>query len=487
MELRDYLRILGRRMQIVLLTTIVTLGTLIAGSLLLPPTYSATTTLRVAVLAVNSIQYADLQYSDRLLNTMAVLATTDSTLTELARQLDIPKPPQVSAEIVANTELLRLTVEAQDAPLAQAAANALAAILMESAKQLYAGAGETTERILSQQLTSTEQDLTQVRQRYSTLVSAEEMAAARRDIDLKEQAYAALLVDYQKAHTEAMLQSKALSVVEPAGLPSRPIKPRLALNLALGVILGLGAGIGLAFLLEHMDSRLYTSEAVEAVAQAHSLVNVPLARGRSRPTLYDTASPQGESFRCLRAMVFGHDYESETKVVHVTSAQPKEGRSTIVANLAVAVAQSGRKVVVVDGDLRSPSLHNIFHLVNAKGLSNALKPELSVDEIIQETKIPRLYAITSGPLPVDPPEMLDGKQFATVVVHLARIFDIVILDGPALLTSIDASMIAAVADGVLLTVSLGQTPREALQRACKRLLDANAKLIGVVVNRADAG
>lgn len=393
MELKDYVRILNRRKWAVVLTTIATLATVAAGSLLIAPTYSATSTLRVAVISVDPIQYADFEYSDRLLNTIAALATGAPTLTELARQLELAQPPPVTAEIVAHTELLKLTVEAHDPVLAQNAATTLGTILTKSAKQLYAGAGESSEKILSQQLAASQQELNQAQQQYSTLVSAEDMAAARRMIDIKEQMYTTLLADYQKAQTEAMLRDNAISVVEPAVLPLKPSKPRLALNLALGLIAGLVAGVGLAFLSEHLDTGLYTDEQVEAVVKSRCLATIPLARRRQRLTLYENNSPQGESFRCLRMMLF--DHQPELRTLLVTSAKADEGRTTVAANLACAIALTGKKVVVVDSDLRSPALHTIFDLSNLKGLSNVLKPELSLDQTIQETQVPGVHVLTT--------------------------------------------------------------------------------------------
>ena len=201
--------------------------------------------------------------------------------------------------------------------------------------------------------------------------------------------------------------------------------------------------------------------------------------------VYDGHSPQGAAFRRLRTVVLRHADGPDLKAFLVTSAKPKEGKSTVTANLAYSLAQSGRKVVVVDSDLRSPTLHRIFDLSNAKGLSNVLKPDMSLEDTLQETKVPGLCALTSGPVPVDDPSAtLGSKRFATVVTQLAKRFDVVLLDGPALSSAIEASELAASAQGVLLVIRLGQTEREAVREARQELIDSKASVIGVVVNRA---
>jgi capsular exopolysaccharide synthesis family protein len=485
MELKEYLQVLSRRGWVVVLTTLTTLATVVVGSIFVPPTYSTTATLRATTTLTSTNQFADFQYSERFLNTIPVLATSGPTLAELAKRLGLPAPPLVTAELLANTEIIRVTVVDRDPALTQKAANTLLAILMESARKLFLGESGNSEELLKEQVSQVENELKQIRQQYSTLVSAQDLAFARRDVELKEQAYAALLDQYQKARTEAALQTSALSVVDPATLPLKPSKPRIELNVVVGLLLGLVGGVGLAFLSEHLDTTLYAHDQVAALAQSPLLAVIPTAKRQHQPTMYDGHSPQGLAFRRLRTVLLRQADNAEPKNILVTSAEPKEGKSTVVANLGYSLAQLGRKVVVVDCDLRSPTLHRIFDLSNAKGLSGVLKPDMSLEETLQETKIPGLYALTSGPVPVDDPSAaLGSKRFATMVTQLAKRFDFVLLDGPALSSASEVSELAAAAHGVLLVIRLGQTEREAIQKARQELIESKANVIGVVVNRA---
>ncbi len=483
MELKDYFEVLGRRKWAVVLTTFATLVAVAVGSTLIPPTYTTTTTLRVVT--ANSTQYADYQYSERLLNTIPVLATSGPTLVELSKRLGVSTPPEVTAELLANTEIIKITVMDRDPALAQKAANTLTAILIESAGKLYMGDNGESETILKQQLTEADNEVKQSQQQYSGLISSEDLAFARRDLELKQQAYATLLEQYQKARTAAALQTSTISVVDPATLPVKPSKPRMELNVVVGLLLGLAGGVGLGFLSEHLDTTLYTPDQIASVTQSPLLAVIPTVRGRQHPKIYDGHSPMGAAFRRLRTVILRHTDGRDPQALLVTSAKPQEGKSTVTANLAYSLAQAGRQVVVVDGDLHFPVLHRVFDLPNTKGLSNVLKPDMTLEETLQKTTVPGLCVLTSGPVPVDDPSAaLGSKRFATVIAQLAKHFDIILLDGPDLSSAIETSELAAAAQEVLLVVRLGQTEQEAVQKARQELADANAVLIGVVVNRA---
>ena len=179
------------------------------------------------------------------------------------------------------------------------------------------------------------------------------------------------------------MRGNAISVIEEATAPNRPAKPRHVVNLALGLALGLVGGVGLAFLLENLDTTLYTTEQIENATQMMTVGQVPAAKDDlSIARLGSGHYPQLESFRRLRTNILASGV-SGAQVVLLTSAKRGEGKSTVSGNLAVTVAQSGREVVVVDCDLRLPTVHKLFDLPNKRGLTNVLAGEVSVDEAIQ--------------------------------------------------------------------------------------------------------
>jgi len=282
-----------------------------------------------------------------------------------------------------------------------------------------------------------------------------------------------------------VIRANTLAVVEPAVTPRAPSKPRKALNIGLGFMVGLAGGVGLAFLFENLDTTLHTTQQIEEVVTLSTLGKIPAAKRQQQVALFNGNSPQGEALRCLRTNIFALDHDVHLQTLLVTSAQPREGKSTIVAGLAFAIAQSGRTVIVADGDLRLPTLHKTFDLPNEIGLSSILEQKATLDEAVQESNIPGVQVLTSGPLPSNPAELLDSPQMAALIEQLAQQFDMVLLDAPSLLAVTDAAVLAPVVDGVVLVVGRTQAQREAVQAACQQLADVKARSIGVVVNRAE--
>ena len=494
MELRAYLAIIWRRKWIIALTVAVTVTVAVIGTLVATPTYVASTTLRILTTS-GSAEWAAYRASsdaNRLMNTYVTIATTGPVLAELMERLGLDEPPQIEVEILPYTELMQITAEDPDPILAALAPNTLAEILIYRTEELYSGSGRSAQEILSVQLEQIEHELDQARREYETLVAqspddAERITAASRSIGVKEETYTMLLEQYEQARLREAMQANMLSIVEPAVAPRTPSKPRKALNIALGFVAGLVGGIGLSFLFENLDTTLYATEQIREVAELPIIGQIPTARRRQQVALFNGHSPQREAFRRLRTNIFTLDHDAPPRALLVTSAEPREGKSTIAANLALAIAQSGRNVIVVDGDLRKPTLHRAFDLSNEIGLSSVLKGEATLDEAVQDSKIPGVQVLTSGPLPPNPAELIDSPRMTELIEQLARRCDMILLDAPSILAVTDAAVLASATDGVVLVVGRTQARREAVQAACRHLADVKARPIGVVVNRAEKG
>jgi succinoglycan biosynthesis transport protein ExoP len=492
MDIRNYIAILWRRKWVIAVTIFVTATVVVAGTLAATPMYVASTKLRVLTPSSGSVDWAsyDMGYTNRLMNTYVEIAASRPVLAELMQRLGLAHSPQIKVEIVPNTELIQITVEDPNPILVAQAANALADILIAQSRELYTGGGKTAREILGQQLAQIEDELDQARREYEALVAqsledSDRVMAASRSIALKEQTYATLLESYERARVKEAMQANTVFVVEPADTPQAPSKPRKKLNVALGCMIGLAGGMGLAFLFENLDTTLYTVQQIEKVAALSILGKIPIAKRQQEITLFNGNSPQTEAFRRLRTKVFALDHKTPFHTLLMTSAEPKEGKSTIVANLALAMAQAGHKVIVVDGDLRLPTLHKIFELPNEVGLSSILKQEATLDEAIQRSTIEGVQVLTSGPRPPNPTELLDSAWMTALIKQLAQQFDMVLLDTPSLLAVTDAIVLAPSADGVLLVVGRTQARRETVQSACQHLADVQAHPVGVVVNRAE--
>lgn len=259
MDLKSYLVSLKGKIRVILLTAIVTVVVVTLITFLIPSTYTASTTLRVAMASTGSIEYSDYMYADRLMNTYTRLATSGPVLQELASSLNLQTIPEIKVEPIPNTELIKISVDSTSPEIAQKSADSLAEILIAQGKQLYSGGGKSTQEILGEQVDQVEQELTQARQEYDAYIAQtptepERVQALSDAMKLKEQTYMTLLDAYDQARLREMTRANIITVVEPAVLPLTPSKPSKALNIGLGLIIGIAGGIGLAFLIDNLGS-----------------------------------------------------------------------------------------------------------------------------------------------------------------------------------------------------------------------------------------
>jgi protein-tyrosine kinase len=204
-------------------------------------------------------------------------------------------------------------------------------------------------------------------------------------------------------------------------------------------------------------------------------------------TISNPRSPIAEAFRTLRTNLEFSNLDKSLRAVLVTSAGAEEGKSTTLANLAVTIAQSGKKVILVDADLRRPTQHQIFNLRNNQGLTDIVRDEsLFANPPLQETAVPNLKILTSGQLPPNPAEILGSKRMGEILAALLEHADMVLFDAPPVLAVTDAVVLSSKVDGVLLVVSAGKTKREDARKAQANLEKVNARIIGAVVNNVQA-
>ena len=499
MDLKDYLVILRRNIWVILSTVVVTVAVVTIVTFKITPIYTASTTLRVATAASGVVSYTDYMYADRLLNTYTKLATSRPILNELAKNLKLQIPPQVTVVTIPNTELIKVSVESSDPQVAQNAANSMGEILIAQANQLYAGQGKSTQDILGEQLTQAEKDLTQARQEHDIYVSQhpkdiEQIAAMDALVQLKQKTYDNLLSQYDQARTQESIRANIISIVEPAILPITPSKPNKPLNIGLGFLVGLAGGVGMAFLFENLGTRLHTTKQIEAAVELNTVGKIPIMERRKlfSSKIHDDENfhtPFKESFRRLMIQISMQNPGSQKidpiRSLLITSAEPGEGKSTITANLAIAFAQSGKKVIVVDCDLHMPKQHKINRLSNMVGLSTLLTQSANIEEIVQATGIPGMYVLTSGPLPPNPAKILDSPEMTSLINYLSHQYDMVLLDSPAFLVLADTALLVPIVDGVILTARRNFIQEGAVKETFRQLADIKAHMIGLVVNDAE--
>ena len=490
MEIKNYLRIIQRRIWVVLITTLVTLLIVAIGTYRATPIYEASTTFRIAAAAGGSVDYAVLVYADRLMNTYMEITTSGPVLEELKNRLGLSQLPEITAETIPNTELIKITVEGNDPTLVTMVSNTLAEIIVEQSNQLYAGSGKSQQEILGDQLVQIQADLDQLRQEYESLVAqtppdAEKIEAARNSLEIKQNTYTTILKQYDEARIREEMRASMLSVIEPAVVPEKPSKPRVALNIILGLFIGLVGGIGLAFIFENLDTTLYTTEDIEELTQLNTLAKIPKASKKQLNISLDGTSQYTEAFRNLRLNIQLINPQHPIKVLLITSAEPGEGKSTIVANLAFVLAKSGKKVVVVDSDLRLPRINKIFGLTNKFGLSSVLERKVTLEDALQRSKFKEVTVLSSGPTPLDPPNLLNSPEMTNIVNKLNQMFEYVLIDAPAYLEVADVNALAQKVEGLILVVRRAHSRREAVQSAIKQMDGFKDKIVGIVVNQAE--
>lgn len=281
----------------------------------------------------------------------------------------------------------------------------------------------------------------------------------------------------------------SLSVIEPAQAPTSPSAPNPRTNLLVGLILGLGVGIGIATLRTKLDNRIRSVEDLRRVTSSPLLGGIAFDQDAvKKPLLTQTAtqSPRAESFRQFRTNLQFANVTGHARTVLVTSSLPGEGKSTTATNLAIALAQAGQSVCLVDADLRRPSVHEYLGLERGAGLTTVLLGAAAVEDLLQPWGDDALYVLTSGQIPPNPSELLGSQDMDLLIKRLEASFDAVVIDAPPLLPVTDAAVLSQHVGGVVLVVGSQKTKSQELQKSLSALELVDAPIMGVVLNRLPA-
>jgi len=333
----------------------------------------------------------------------------------------------------------------------------------------------------------------------------------KREAEGDKALYEGLMTKLKETAISAGLRSSNIRVVDPAMIPSAPARPAKTRNVALAFLVGLVGGIGLALMREYLDNTVKTPDDVETLSRLPSLAVVPqfassngsgkrygLLKGFSsnghdkRIELVAQHLPKSqisEAFRALRTSILLSQADHPPQVILVTSALPREGKTTAAANLAVTLAQLGDSTVLVDADLRKPGVGRLLNMAGGKyaGLSSYLAGVSSLDLVsVPHPAIPNLVAIPTGPLPPNPADLLSSHKLVEAIAELRTKFKFIVIDSPPIMAATDAVILSVHADGVLLVVRSGETPKEAFTRTRDLLNSVKSRILGVVLNAVDA-
>ncbi len=295
-------------------------------------------------------------------------------------------------------------------------------------------------------------------------------------------ALAALLIN------DNSIRDVRLSLMEPAETPAPPSTFSILLVYIVGAMGGLVGGVGLAFLLENIDTRFHEEKQVEAVSSLPVLGRIPPVPfwQPRRKKLIAAEYPYNHAFQRLTANLLTQARDNPFRILMITSPEPREGKSTLAANLAYNLAQSGKRVLLVDADLRRPTLHEYFGVPNAAGLGEVLLGAKTLDEVAHSVYFPTLSLVTGGELPDQLEELLLNDELMSALrEQMVRRYDFVIADSPAFLGVADSLVLSAWADALLMVVRLGRTRSAPLKATFEQLDYVRAKTIGLLINSSD--
>ena len=333
------------------------------------------------------------------------------------------------------------------------------------------------------------------------------------DAESNKQLYDGLQQKLKEASITAGLRSSNIRVVDPALAPTTPSRPQKARNILLAFLVGLVGGVGLALFREYLDNTVKSPDDVEGLSGLPSLAVVPalpsvdtnhsrFSRMRRETSPRSASGPRvellsyvqpksqiSEAFRALRTSLLLSQADHPPQVILVTSALPREGKTTVAVNLAVTLAQLGDRTLLMDSDLRKPGIRRALNLTIGKdvGLSSYLAGVSTLDEItIPHPTINNLAAITTGPVPPSPADLLSSHRMREAILELRHRFKFIVVDSPPVMAATDAVILSALTDGVLLVVRSGETPKEAFTRTRDLLAAVKCRLLGAVLNAVDS-
>ncbi len=523
----DCMRILLRRKTTLLwITGITALGALLITSWQ-PHVYQSRASIEVQSFNENFLALRDIYPTAAssfdaglYVQTQVELLQQDSLIEEAARKLRLGERPefQPSAALVSklrqhirivpsrNSRIIQIVCDARDAQLAADLANTLARSFIEQSVETRQRAARQTYESLREQLDELRRELLQPVARTTAKLGAER-GGGTSEADANQRFYKAMLEKANDARMASVVSQANIRLIAPAEPATRPYKPNLMLNLALGTLGGFVLAIGWVLLQEQNTSGLHAPGEAGTYLALPELGAIPNdgARIRSalglfssrngklrveRAVLEQASSSLSESFRSTLASILGARNGDSPHVLVVTSSRPMEGKTTVVSNLGIALAEIGGKVLLIDGDMRRPQLHRVFDQSNGRGLSDLLREvnatnELPLDMPVKKTAVPHLYLLPSGACADNLFGLLYSGHMSQILSRFREEFDYVLVDAPPCLEFADARNMARYADGLVLVVRANYTSRKTAQAAVQRLECDGIRVTGVVLNRWD--
>ena len=477
------------------------------------PIYQTSTRLLVSdPPAMQSLNYSGIVNGASLTGTYAKMLVDRPVLQGVIEKLNLPMTsddlkPLISVDIISGTQLLSITVVNTNPIQAADIANTIADVFTQRIRDLQAQRYSSTRDGLAQRVSEMEKKVSDTTNAIisekqalgiplvitpspagTTLTLIPEsplLLQLEARLTEYQRLYSELVTNYEQVRLAEAQTSTNVFVAETASVPRVPISPNTSRTTLLAVVVGAMAAIGLVFAIEYLDD---TIKNPDDIRRKFNLPVLGLISHHSieqgKPiSIRDPRSPVVEAFRTLRTNITFAGVDTPLRKIIVTSSVPQEGKTTTASNLAAVLAQGDKKVVLIDADLRRPTVHTQFSLPNRLGLTSLfVRQGNGLAGILQATDYPQLSVITSGGSAPNPSELLTSKRMSIFLDHLSEDYDMIILDTPPVLTVTDAAAMAAGVDGVILVARPGETKISALAQSIEQLRTVGANILGVVLN-----
>ena len=524
-DVKMYARLAWRWLWLVVLCALVAGAAAFLVSLNMTPIYQAASKVmineaRTPAGGVYGANYNDILASERVARTYADLMKRDSVMAEAFVQLGLD-PALVESQITAvtvspvrDTQLVALTFEGPNPQLVAAVANTLPSVFVDELHAIQSGRFAESKASLGRQLDEMSRQVETAKLRLGELeqqrTAQEEMEYTQLSGVLPEYqtSYANLLQSFEALRLTEAQSTDSVVLMEAAAAPTTPVRPRVLVNTLLAAVVGALAALGTVFLLEYLDDRVQTPEDLQRIANVPVLGAIGVTPGTrggkggatgnahggdveedeelGAATLISVADPRHpivEAYRRLRTNLQYYNLDASLTSLLLTSAEAGEGKSSSSANLAVVMAQSGARVILVDADLRKPRQHRIFGVPRQPGLAEALRGGYAPELLRPVPGVPNLRLLTSGETVPNPAEILGSQRMRQLVEQLHAEADFIIFDTPPLLAVTDAQIVGHLADGALLVINSQKTSAGAVHRALESLAQVNVPVMGAVLNR----